>query len=171
MPMYPIDAWMAVDPNNPNMVVASAEMQIFDPTDTGNVTPLAVQDPNGLPTTLHANDKGFGPAFLSPVPNPKWVSGENSGYFYSFKGVLDEAAASKVASQDAAASAAVAASAAAASEQYAQGPTDVQADAAVRRAAKPSNLALASDGVPYILPGANDISVYVATDGDYYFTN
>jgi len=35
---------------------------------------------------------------------------------------------------------------------------------------RPSNLALASDGVPYIQAGANTIRVYSGTDGNYYFT-
>lgn len=34
----------------------------------------------------------------------------------------------------------------------------------------PTNLALAPDGVPYILAGANEIRVYAGTDGSYYFT-
>lgn len=34
---------------------------------------------------------------------------------------------------------------------------------------RPSSLALAPDGVPYILPGANDVIVYQADDGNYYF--
>lgn len=33
----------------------------------------------------------------------------------------------------------------------------------------PSNLALSPDGVPYVLPGANDVIVYQADDGNYYF--
>lgn len=33
-----------------------------------------------------------------------------------------------------------------------------------------SNLALAPDGVPYVLPGADDILVYQSDDGNYYFT-
>lgn len=36
---------------------------------------------------------------------------------------------------------------------------------------RPSNLALAADGVPYILAGDNDIRVYAGTDGHYYFTD
>jgi hypothetical protein len=35
---------------------------------------------------------------------------------------------------------------------------------------RPSNLALAPDGIPYILAGANEIRVYAGTDGSYYFT-
>jgi len=36
---------------------------------------------------------------------------------------------------------------------------------------RPTNLALATDGVPYILAGANEITVYSGTDGNYYFTD
>ena len=36
---------------------------------------------------------------------------------------------------------------------------------------KPTNLALAPDGVPYILAGANELTVYAGTDGSYYFTD
>jgi len=35
---------------------------------------------------------------------------------------------------------------------------------------RPSNLALATDGVPYIQAGANTIRVYSGADGSYYFT-
>jgi len=36
---------------------------------------------------------------------------------------------------------------------------------------RPTGLALAPDGVPYILPGANEVVVYMGTDGSYYFTD
>jgi hypothetical protein len=36
---------------------------------------------------------------------------------------------------------------------------------------RPTNLALAPDGVPYVLPGANEIRIYAGTDGNYYFTD
>jgi len=32
-----------------------------------------------------------------------------------------------------------------------------------------SNLAFASDGVPYLLPGADEVAVYIGPDGNYYF--
>lgn len=35
---------------------------------------------------------------------------------------------------------------------------------------RPSNLGLASDGVPYIQAGLDEIRVYAGTDGSYYFT-
>ncbi len=35
---------------------------------------------------------------------------------------------------------------------------------------RPSNLELAPDGTPYILPGADGVLVYQAADGNYYFT-
>jgi hypothetical protein len=43
------------------------------------------------------------------------------------------------------------------------------AAAAVEAAAKPSNLSLDLDGVPFISPGANDVFVYADTDGRPYF--
>ena len=44
------------------------------------------------------------------------------------------------------------------------------ADAPVITEPRPSNLALATDGVPYIQAGANTIRVYSGSDGSYYFT-
>lgn len=33
-----------------------------------------------------------------------------------------------------------------------------------------SNLALAPDGVPYVLTGSDEVLVYQSEDGNYYFT-
>lgn len=57
----------------------------------------------------------------------------------------------------------------AAVQQAALGPTDFQVDQAFRRAVMPTNLALDSDGIPYISPGASDAFLYLDTDGTPYF--
>jgi hypothetical protein len=44
------------------------------------------------------------------------------------------------------------------------------ATAAVEAAARPSNLTLDVDGVPFILPGANAVYLYTDTDGRPFFT-
>jgi hypothetical protein len=45
------------------------------------------------------------------------------------------------------------------------------AASAVEAAAKPSNLSLDTDGIPYINPGASTVFVYSDTDGRPYFAN
>lgn len=171
MTTYPFDMQLVVDPNNPFNVVANGQVYIYDTSDTGNASPLALTDPNGLPliNPLVSTNNGFLPAFRADVPQVKWASGGFVGYFNSFEGLREVAAEASIAAAAAATAAISAADAASESSQFAQGPTDLQVDEAVRRAAIPSNLSLALDGTPYVLPGANDISVYEA-DGSYYFT-
>jgi hypothetical protein len=49
-------------------------------------------------------------------------------------------------------------------------PTPEALTAAVEATARPSNLTLDVDGVPFILPGANAVYLYTDTDGRPYFT-
>ena len=50
-------------------------------------------------------------------------------------------------------------------------PTPEDLTAAVQAVARPSNLALDLDGVPFISPGSNTVFVYADVDGRPYFTN
>jgi hypothetical protein len=50
-------------------------------------------------------------------------------------------------------------------------PTPETLTAAVQATARPSNLALDLDGVPFISPGANTVFVYADTDGRPYFVS
>lgn len=69
----------------------------------------------------------------------------------------NEATAAKTAAQAAAVTAANAA------------PTDAQMAAIVQAKLLPSNLALDTDGVPFISPGSNGVFVFADTDGRPYF--
>jgi hypothetical protein len=168
---YPFEQQIVVDPDNPENVVRDGEVWLYDPADVDGAAPLALTDPSGLPITqpLHSNPVGLLPAFVAPVPQVLWKSGTYENYFNSFSGMRDEAVAAAAAAAAAADSAAVSAAAATEAEQYAQGPTDAQVDDAVRRAVRPSGLALADDGTPYLLDGANEVQIYLADDGNYYF--
>lgn len=168
---YPFEQQLVVDPDNPENIVRDGEVWLYDPADTAGTTPLALTDPSGLPIVqpMLSNAYGFLSPFVATVPQVLWKSGPFENYFNSFTGMWDQAVAAAASAATSADEAQAAQAAAAASEQYAQGPTDEQADAAVRRAAQPSNLALAPDGVPYILPGANEVFVYDGGDGYYYF--
>lgn len=50
------------------------------------------------------------------------------------------------------------------------GATQTRANLDALYGVRASNLALAPDGIPYILSGANDVIVYQGNDGRYYFT-
>lgn len=71
-----------------------------------------------------------------------------------------DAKAAKTAAQDAVTAAAAAAK-----------PTTEQLNTAVRQTILPSNLALDTDGVPFISPGSNTVFVYADDDGRPYFVN
>lgn len=77
-----------------------------------------------------------------------------------------EATTAKTAAQTAATSAAAAAQTA-----KDAAPTDAQMAKIVTDKLLPSNLALDTDGVPFISPGANNVFVFADTDGRPYFVN
>lgn len=162
---YPFEMQLVVDPDNPSNVVRGGAVSIYDPTDMTGTVLLALKDPSGLPLAnpMMSNAYGFISPHVTTVPQTKWKSGTFEGYFSSFEGLRAEAVAARLAAEKSEASAAEAAARAVA-------PTDAQVDAAVLRATWPSNLALAPDGVPYVLSGANDVIVHQADDGHYYFT-
>lgn len=169
---YAFEQQIVVDPSNPANVVRDGQVWLFDPADTEGLTPLELKDPSGLPILqpMLSNPVGLLPAFVAPIPQVLWKSGPYQNYFNSYKGMRDEALAAAAAALGARDLAAAAAAAAAESEQFAQGPTDAQVDAAVRRAARPSGLARASDGVPYLFDGANEVQIYRNPDnGNYYY--
>lgn len=170
---YPFGQILAADPFNPAMVARNAMVLLFAPGDA-TMSPLVLWDLTHtmqLPNPVKVTDLGFGPAFIhDTLDQVAWEGGGLSGTFESYRGMKDESMAARAAAEGALSLAKEAADAAADAAQFAAGPTDAQVDAAVRRAAVPSNLSLAADGVPYILPGANQASVYAGTDGNYYFT-
>jgi hypothetical protein len=140
---------LVVDPFNTSNVVANGQVYIYDPADTGNTAPLTLTDPNGTPLSnpLMSNSNGFLSAFITTLPQVKWVSGAFVGYFNSFTGLLNVATASATAAESAVTSAESSASAATTSATAA---TQAAADAAAAAAAAGgSNIALDTDGVPY----------------------
>lgn len=149
MPSYPFDMQLVVDPYNTSNVVANGQIFIYDPSDTGNASPLVLTDPNGLPLTnpLMSNSNGFIPAFIASVPQVKWTGASFTGYFDSYVGLRDEAVAAVAAAEAALAPAQAAVAAAADSAALAQEAADSAAAAAA--ASGGSNIALDTDGVPY----------------------
>jgi len=136
MTTYPFDMQLVVDPFNTSNVVANGQIYVYDPGDEGNLAPLALTDPNGLPLTnpLMSNSNGFLPAFRASLPQVKWSGSGFSGYFDSYVGLRDEAVSAK----DAALTSAAAAVEAAA---LAQAPTNAQVDAGINRANLPAQVA------------------------------
>lgn len=156
------------------IVTPNANYEVFELDDTLFTTPLIIKTPGGLSDTKVP--VGALPIFpdvyvVSPNFAHNWKSGDLV-FRRDSQDAKDKLVADAVAIlQRASADTAAAARAAEESSQFAKGPTQAQVDEAVRLAVRPSNLALAADGVPYISPGANDTSVYQAENGNYYFNN
>jgi hypothetical protein len=105
---YPFGMQLAVAPLDENNIIRDGEVWIFEPSDANGVSPLALTDLSGLPMTNPLRSNAFGNTrpFITTVPQVKWKSGVHEGLFDSFKGMFDEAAAAKLAAQDAAVNAA-----------------------------------------------------------------
>lgn len=101
MPLYPFEMQIAVDAINPDTVVQGGLVTIADP-DTGSAITLV--DPNGLPmpNPIETSAQGFIPAFQATLPHVKWSDGTYAGYLSSYKGLLDEAVAARLAAEAAA---------------------------------------------------------------------
>jgi hypothetical protein len=89
---YPFDMQLVVDPLNPENVLGNADVYIYDPTDTAFAAPLALKDLNGLPMLqpMTSTPTGFLEEFVATTPQVLWKSGEYTGLFNSYKGMLDE---------------------------------------------------------------------------------
>lgn len=165
----------ANDANNPQNIAVNGVITIFAPNTR---TVIALELPTGepLPNPLPLNELGFGPAFSAEgYTQVAWEAVAPGlllqGTFESYEGVQEVAEAAVELAEAAALRAEAAEASAAESSQFAQGPTDEQVRKALEAAARPSNLALAADGVPYILPGANEVFIYRDDAGNYYFTD
>lgn len=108
---YAHDMQLVVDPLNPENVVRDGAVWLYDPADEAGVSPITVTDLSGLPlpNPLQSNSYGFTPPFIAQVPAVKWKSGSFEGFFYSYKGLRDEAIAARGAAETAAGNAATAA--------------------------------------------------------------
>lgn len=143
MPLYPFETQLVVSADASHVVLTNAVVTIYDPSDTGMTTPLALTDLNGLPLAnpVAVNSNGFLPAFQASVPQVMWTGGGYTGYLGSYKGILDEAIAARVSAAAAASSATGAQSAAelalAAATAAATAPTDAAIDARLAVAGAP----------------------------------
>lgn len=135
MPLYPFETQLVVSADASHVVLTNAVVTIYDPSDTGMASPLALTDLNGLPLAnpVSVNPSGFLPAFQASVPQVMWVGGGYSGYLGSYKGILDEAVAARNSAASAAAEAVSAKNAAesaqASAATAATAPTDASIDA------------------------------------------
>lgn len=178
MANYPFDMQLVVDPYNTSNVVANGQIFIYDPADSGNTSPLILTDPNGLPLSnpLMSNTNGFLPAFITTLPQVKWVGAGFTGFFDSYVGLRD-AALEAVAILDGLAVGTVeTVDATAAAEATVTGTGSKQLNLKIPRgpqgapgAAGLSNIALDDDGTPYFVAGSNAVQILADTDGAPYF--
>lgn len=101
MTLYPFEMQLAVDSTHPTVVMQDNTVTFYDPEDTAMLTPLALLDPLGLPLAnpVTTSAAGFTPAFQALIPHVMWTDGTYAGYLSSYKGMLDEAIAAKLAAQ------------------------------------------------------------------------
>lgn len=178
MTNYPFDMQLVVDPYNTSNVVANGQVYIYDPADTGNTSPLALTDPDGLPISnpLMSNSNGFLAAFIATLPQVKWVSGSFVGYFNSFTGLRD-VALEAVAKLDGLSMGTVeTVEPEADAEATVTGDVLKQINLKIPRgpqgpqgAAGLSNISLDEDGTPYFIAGSNAVQILADIDGSPYF--
>jgi hypothetical protein len=169
---------LVVDPFNTSNVVANGQIFIYDPADTGNTSPLPLTDPNGLPISnpLMSNSNGFLPAFITTMPQVKWIGSGFVGFFASYAGLRD-VALDAVAKLDGLAVGTVETVEATADAEATVTGTDAkQINLKIPRgpqgapgAAGLSNVALDDDGTPYFVAGSNAVQILADTDGAPYF--
>ena len=135
MTLYPYETQLVVSADDSHVILSDAVVTIYDPSDTAMAAPLALVDVSGipLPNPVAVTSSGFLPAFQATVPQVMWFGGGYGGYMSSYKGLLDEAVASRnqatSASSSAANSLTAALAAQAAAEFAATAPTDSSIDA------------------------------------------
>jgi hypothetical protein len=175
---YAFDMQLVVDPFNTSNVVANGQVFIYDTTDTGNLAPLALKDPDGLPLSnpLMSNTNGFLGAFIATSPQVKWVSGAFVGYFNSFTGLRDVALDAVAKLNGLAIGTVVTGEAGAPAAASVTGDATKQINLTIPRgpqgpqgAAGLSNIALDTDGVPYFIAGSNAVQILADIDGQPYF--
>lgn len=103
MPQYQFETQLVISPDANSIVLAGAQVTLYDPSDLALASPITLTDPNGLPmlNPLTASAQGFIPAFAASIPQVMWSGGGFVGYIGSFKSVLDAARAAAQAAQDA----------------------------------------------------------------------
>lgn len=140
MTLFQFEVNLAVDPNNPDVILRGGQVTFYDPDDVGLTAPLSLYDTNGLPLAnpVNVSQQGFTPAFQADIPQVMWVGYGYSGYISSFQGLYAQViavAASAAAAQTAAEVAQVDAEASRlAAEAAAVAPTDEAIDEGIVRA-------------------------------------
>jgi hypothetical protein len=154
---YPIDMQLLVDPLNPENVVRSGAVYLYDPSDEAGVSPIALKDPSGLPlpNPLTSNAYGFTQPCIVTIPKVKWKSGTFEGFFYSYDGLRNEAIAARAAAEAAQGSAATAATnaAGAVSDALAGAVADAQTAASAAAASADLVGAPADDAIAAAVGG------------------
>lgn len=104
MPTYPFDTQIVFAADNPGVVMTSASVTLYSPTDLSTSSPLALTDTFGVPlgNPVQVSAQGFIPAFRAGIPQVRWVAGGYSGYLNSYQGLLDAALAAQAAAEQAA---------------------------------------------------------------------
>lgn len=92
MALYPYETQLALSGDGGNPVLIGAVVTIYDPSDTGLGSPVALVDTAGNPMTnpIQVSGSGFVPAFQASIPQVMWVGGGFAGYLNSFQGLLTE---------------------------------------------------------------------------------
>lgn len=178
MTTYPFDMQLVVDPLNTGNIVANGQIYIYDTSDTGNISPLTLTDPNGLPLTnpLMSNNQGFLQPFLASVPQVKWVGAGFTGYFDSYVGLRDVALEAVAKLDGLAVGTVETVEATEVAEATVTGDLVKLLSFKIPRgpqgapgAAGLSNIALDEDGTPYFIAGSNAVQILADTDGAPYF--
>jgi hypothetical protein len=101
MTLYPFEMQIAVDADNPDVVVRDGTITFYDPSDTGKTNPITLVDSAGLPMAnpMRSSPAGFTRGFQATIPHVMWSDGTYSGYLSSYKGLLDEAIAAREAAE------------------------------------------------------------------------
>lgn len=105
MALYPYETQLVVTPGNSDLVVPSAAITIYAPSDTNRATPLTLVDAVGLqlPNPLISSPQGFIQSFQATLPQVMWSGGGYAGYLNSYTGLRDAALAAQLAAETASA--------------------------------------------------------------------
>jgi hypothetical protein len=103
MTLYPFEMQIAVDANNPDTVVQEGNVTISDPNDP-SANPIPLVSPGGvtMANPIQTSRQGFIPAFQATIPHIRWSDGTYAGFLSSYKGLLEEAQAARLAAETAA---------------------------------------------------------------------
>lgn len=130
MPLYPYETQLVLNADATSVLVKDSVVTIYDASDTGMVSPLALVDTAGvgLPNPLPVTAQGFLPAFQATVPQVLWAGAGFFGYLNSYQGLLNEMGDARAAAANSALNALNAKVAAEAAAAAASTPSDAAVD-------------------------------------------